>query len=362
MTQKRKSTFKELITWLSAFVMSSIIANLLIPFYFYDPGWIKRDTGATRGIYEPDSKIVRADEGFTVTHIDENGYVNENADLTQAGYILVMGNSQSNGCNVMPGKKWISLLNDKIQNERNEDLTQVYNLSVGGYRLCDQLQGVNAAVQEFPDSQALIIQVLTTDSVPAELDGIEQRTFMEESRGRYLSQHLSAQQIIRNGIKDFFPLVVYLSELKLSKMDFMFQDAFFHGNQNNVNSTEKSPGGGIKEEQIYCESLDKAFGILRDSYHGEIIILNIPGIALSADGTIAINAGQYESTFQAVCKQNEIIYFNMGEIYQKEYDDKSLLPYGFSNTRPGSGHLNEEGHRMVADALYNLLIEREVVQ
>lgn len=360
---KHKGILKQLITWLSAFAISFIVANFLISFYFYDPGWIKRDTGATRGIYEPGSTIVRADEGFTITHIDRNGYINESADLTQSGYVLVLGNSQSNGCNVMPEKKWISLLNGKIQSAREERWTQVYNLSVGGYQLWDQLRGVSAAVEEFPDSKALIIQVLTTDIEAEELDGIEQRIFTEESRGGYLSQHLSVPQIVRNGIKDFFPLVVYLSELKLPKIDLTFPDAFFHASQNSTAVMEKSPGGGINnEEQVYRETLDRALAFLRDSYDEEIIILNIPGIVLQADGTVVINAGQYESTFQAVCEQNGITYYNVGRIYQKEYDGKAVLPYRFSNTRPGYGHLNEDGHQMTADALYALLTERGVVQ
>lgn len=125
---------------------------------------------------------------------------------------------------------------------------------------------------------------------------------------------------------------------------------------------EKSSGGGISGEQIYRESLNRALALLRDAYDEKIIILNIPGIALQADGTIFINAGQHENIFQDVCKQNGITYFSMGEIYQKKYDENAVLPYGFSNTRPGFGHLNEEGHRMKAEALYTLLEERGVVQ
>lgn len=340
-----------------------MIANFFIAFYFYDPGWIKRDTGATDGIYEPGSIIVRADEGYAITYVDSNGYVNQSADLTDTGYILIMGNSQSNGCNVMPDKKWVALLNSKIQNIKDEDLTQVYNISVGGYQFYNQLRGVEAAIKEFPNLSALVIQITTTDIPVEELRGkaVNQRAFMEESRGAYLAQHLDRQQIMRNGIKDFFPLIVYLSELKLSKIDIGFDEAFLHGNYDNMYSADNL-NQGKEELQSYRNVLEETFMSLRDTYHGEIVILNIPDISLQTEKTIMINAGQYESVFQAVCEENDICYLNMGEVYQQEYRDKWIVPYGFSNTKPGTGHLNEEGHRMVADTLYTLLIERRVIR
>lgn len=45
----------------------------------------------------------------------------------------------------------------------------------------------------------------------------------------------------------------------------------------------------------------------------------------------------------------------MYDTYAREYKEKLVLPYGFSNTKPGYGHLNEAGHQMVADVLYPLL-------
>lgn len=45
----------------------------------------------------------------------------------------------------------------------------------------------------------------------------------------------------------------------------------------------------------------------------------------------------------------------MCDRYEREYEARRVLPYGFSNTRPGYGHLNEEGHQMTADTLLPFL-------
>ena len=37
--------------------------------------------------------------------------------------------------------------------------------------------------------------------------------------------------------------------------------------------------------------------------------------------------------------------------------ENHILPHGFSNTSVGSGHLNKEGHAMVAEAIYHRIKE-----
>lgn len=108
------------------------------------------------------------------------------------------------------------------------------------------------------------------------------------------------------------------------------------------------------DEAGYEERLNNALAFLRNSYHGNIIILNLPGTNLEM-GALQIVSQKNEDIFEKLCVQNDITYYNMGEDYKKEYRQNHILPYGFMNTRPGAGHLNREGHRMVANALYELL-------
>lgn len=47
----------------------------------------------------------------------------------------------------------------------------------------------------------------------------------------------------------------------------------------------------------------------------------------------------------------------MGDAFLKEYEASYEVPYGFSNTSPGTGHLNRTGHRLVAEELYKMIGE-----
>jgi hypothetical protein len=46
-----------------------------------------------------------------------------------------------------------------------------------------------------------------------------------------------------------------------------------------------------------------------------------------------------------------------GDDFQTYYDEYHELPYGFANTTPGNGHMNEIGHRIMADAILGYLKE-----
>ena len=72
-------------------------------------------------------------------------------------------------------------------------------------------------------------------------------------------------------------------------------------------------------------------------------------------GKLENSKGIRQELFDRACKENGIVYINMYDIYDREYEARHVLPYGFSNTRLGYGHLNEEGHQMTADTLLPFL-------
>ena len=49
----------------------------------------------------------------------------------------------------------------------------------------------------------------------------------------------------------------------------------------------------------------------------------------------------------------------MDDVFLAEYTASYTLPHGFSNTLLGSGHLNADGHRMVAETLYEVVLSNE---
>lgn len=345
------------IQWSLAFILSFLIMNGIMFVYSYDPGWVKRSGNATPGFYEPGKKIVNFVEGFGISRVDDNGYINQTADLDESGYILVLGNSQANGNNVMPADKWVSLLNDSLKRNAN-DKSKVYNVSRGGADFCDIVSGFSAAISEFGDADTVIIQIASTDfGVDKMKNSLVQRKYSEEMCADSMMRTLSFGQKMRNALKDYFPLVTFSLGEKITQMDLDFTNAFiYHQISNETELTNKHEETDFEEE--YCRALNDMLSLLKENYDKRIIILNLPTVEIGKDGQLKCINSSTERILAQLCEEEDIIYLNMSEQYLNNYSEKNVVPYGFSNTRPGYGHLNREGNRMVAEALGEIVGER----
>lgn len=341
---------KQIVQWVLAVVIGTLILNCIVACYELSPGLPHRAGGATEVIHVPNSVIVNSDEGRSISRVDGNGYINASDDLADSGYVLVMGNSQSNGIHVNEDKRYISLLSEKLRIDDSDSKVFAYNVSHDGQDFCDLVSGFTAALQEFPNSRAVVLQISIDWTLDKMRSCTVQRPFSEEMRGSYIGTHLSDGQKLRHLIRIGFPFPVYLRE-KLLKIEWDFDDAFWYSEEAVV--TENAENEDRWNE--YAECLDEVLKFLRSNYTGDIVILELPSVSFMGEGMLQSNNGIRQELFDKLCLENDIIYVNMYDTYCTEYEAHHVLPYGFSNTRPGSGHLNEAGHQMIADELYPIL-------
>ena len=62
--------------------------------------------------------------------------------------------------------------------------------------------------------------------------------------------------------------------------------------------------------------------------------------------------------FTRLCEEKGIEFLDLTETYLDAYE-QHVLPFGFSNTAPLTGHLNRQGHRLFAEAVAARIAERE---
>ena len=70
----------------------------------------------------------------------------------------------------------------------------------------------------------------------------------------------------------------------------------------------------------------------------------------------------YKKAFKECCDKADIKVIDVSDSMIAEYEKSYALSYGFSNSAPGEGHLNEVGHRIVAEAVYKCINETEVLK
>jgi hypothetical protein len=87
-------------------------------------------------------------------------------------------------------------------------------------------------------------------------------------------------------------------------------------------------------------------------YHPHLTI-NPDGFASTGTDTESLKL------FKTACDANGVHFLDMAEPFMRSYNERHILPHGFWNTHVGEGHLNKNGHRIIAAELYNWIQELE---
>lgn len=357
-----KKPIKTILSWCLAAIIAVSCANLISFFYRSGAGSINRENAFSISIRTPNSRMVRGSEGYGINHVDSNGYLNDDTLPLSEHYILLMGSSHAEGLQVMQKDSMTALLNRLI----DPNIRTVYNLGTAGYTLPLIIEGFQAALDEFPNSSAIMIEISQLNVSNDELAGaMNQATFDPASTGQALMQSLGTARRVRNDLLSAIPLISLLRQ-QIDSMNFSMRDAFgirdyfekLAANAAAANSTnidlevapQSADSGGTSSN---FDALNQAFALLRSEYDKPIILLYHAGVSILPDGTISINRDmQYYDDYRAACEANDIVFVDAGDAFLTAYQVDFSLPYGFFNTTMQGGHLNALGHKIVALEFY----------
>lgn len=334
----------QIMQWLVAIALAVVLCNILLAFYHRPAGWIERTESATNAIWRPGSTLLMGTEGRGRYKVDKDGYLN--ADLPkQEGYCLVLGASYTQGKEVEFGKRYTDLLNNMLTDSEYE--LAVYNCSQDAKFLPGIINDFYAVTQEFPDAKTIVIETGNTDFLSSELRAAcIQHGFDENQVGSIIIKNMSTVQKAKLMIKESLPLYTILkSQLAAIKA----KDSSVQVEDELVNVIDR------EKEQ----SLNDALRLIRSQFDGKLIIMYHPNVLLSADGDMEIIIQDTTAMFESACTANDIVFLDMSDAFLEAYKENYAVPYGFSNTTIGTGHLNEDGHRVIAEELYKVLKEGE---
>ncbi len=267
--------------------------------------------------------------------------------LTESGYIITVGASYTQGKEVHRGQRFSDLLNIKMGGD--EENLKVYNVSQDGFYFPNIVKSFAALIQEFPKSKCIVIEIGRTEFDPKELENaLTQREYDEKQTGRYIVHNLSTKKRITMKVKEYLPFLKILS----GQID--------RASGKNDNDTLPLVYDTVMAEH-YNKSLDAALSLIRTEYDGELIICYHPSVSISNEG-LAIKYEDTTPTFQSLCEKNGITFVDTSEAFINAYNEDYSVPYGFWNTKMGSGHLSKAGHRVIAEELYRTIEGQEVAQ
>lgn len=340
---KVKKSMLYLIKILLAVLVAFILANAICFFYYSLPGTVSCSNHATDYTLIPGTTGFVGDEGYAELKVDSNGYNNQS--VPDRVDILSMGSSHTLGYNVAPDENYSVLLGQKLADAGLSDDVNVYNIGMWYHYLPRSLRNLQAACEAYKPSRYVIVETPTI-------------IFSDQELSAYLNDDMDVQK----------PNSRLL--LKLKKMPYVA--LALHQLKNYMSnagaSTTADNNAEVKNTEISEESqqdgmtgqmLDKAETVCRKN-NVRLIIMYHPQVCVDHQGQPYTEVTKEErSRFQSECEKRNIILCDMTDTFEQEYQQKHILPDGFNNTTPGTGHLNKYGHRMIAEKLYEMIQEGE---
>jgi hypothetical protein len=121
----------------------------------------------------------------------------------------------------------------------------------------------------------------------------------------------------------------------------------------------------ITDEKRYAQVLSSAIRKISEIAEGRninVIIFYHPHLTLNKDGSVSDNTDTgYLKMFEDACNTamgKNVFFVNMSDDFIRAYENNHILPHGFLNTAVGQGHLNKNGHSMIANRLVKQFIEK----
>jgi hypothetical protein len=321
------------------FILAGITAflflNILCLVYYNIPVHITTQTGVTDYAWEKHAFYSKMTEGFGYGKMNNEGFNNLRNYNKQPVDILIMGSSQMEGTNVPQNKTAAALLNELFNG-----LKYAYNIGISGHDFPHIVNNIETAIQYYKPSEYIVIE---TGSMQFSIQD------MEESINGTLKRIPSYD----SKIMFFLQKIPYLRLLYL-------QYRHFTGN-GGENGPEQNIIAFDKEK--YSTALDavmKRLHQLSTEYGAGIIIFYHPHLVFGGGGLISEDTVyEYSALFKNSCLRNDVIFINMADCFIEEYNNSYILPHGFSNTVIGAGHLNRNGHRLIANELFRQINIRE---
>lgn len=334
----------------AAFLAAFLLVNAVC-FYFYSlPPTFRRSENATWVIYKPNSTVCQRLEGGGVLHVDKNGYLNPDLPLNENGYVLALGSSHTAGKEVNEDERYTALLNNMLG---DSNVLNIYNMGADGHDYTALMRGFNAATEQFPKSRAVVLEIFTTVYNFGKLGyASDWRDYDERKTAGAFFDNMTDLQKAQVLVKEKLPFLMMLKNKQFATAEPPFYTAF------GLNKPEPEEEFDLDEyhRKAYREMISNTLANLRKNYDGEIIFLYHPQAVPNNDGGLDFDDEPKSlEAFMRACEENDIIFLNMTDTFEKAYEETHEAPYGFENTAFNSGHLNRVGHRLVAEELYKLL-------
>ena len=324
----------------AALLLGILILNGFCAWYYNPAPYEKSPDRATDVVRRPGAVNAQAKEGIGVHRIDANGYNNPAMGDGEAVAVLMMGSSHTEGFNVPEGCDVSSLLGEKLRAAGREG--RVYNIGMSAHNFKNCARNLANALERFRPTDCVVIETSELAFRPRAI----RRAMAGKGRRRKATS---------------VPLPALLSDRPLSKRLYkQFMGLMNAEDEEAAESfTPKNIHMNDDQQARYTEALTAWFTQLSGTAAAagvKLVIWYHPRLTPTLDGGVESDAQQQcLACFREACAAAGVVFVDMSGPFLDAYAERAVLPAGFANTALGVGHLNREGHRMAAEALFEAI-------
>ena len=321
----------------AAFLLAFLILNGISYFYYFIPYNMECKTGATDFVFPSNFRGFNGEEGICSIKIDSNGYNNQS--VPEKINILCMGSSHTLAYTVNPDEGYPAILNSKLQDENG---MSAYNIGMFGHDWYCCINNLEAALAAFTPSDYIVVE-----------------TFYSKYEVKKLKKLNASKYGVAGSVASkSMQLIKKIPFLQLA--GHQIKSMFAAASDESITVTESTDNKITKE---YKDELDITFNHISElvSEKGcKFVYLYHPDVKVDKEGKAYTDTEEeYLLYTKELCQKYDFIFVDMTQRFMDEYENSYILPRGFSNTKIGYGHINKYAHAMIADELYEIVMEEE---
>jgi hypothetical protein len=303
--------------------------------YYNIPVHLTSKTGTTDYAWEKHAYYCKMIEGFGYGRMNNEGFNNLEDYNAQPVDILLMGSSQMEGTNVEQTKTTASVLNKSFNESK-----YCYNIGILGHALPHIVSNLETAIEYYTPHEYVVIETMTIQFNAKSLEDII------ESRVQRIPSYDSG-------------ILFHLQKISYLRLLYNQYKNMKGNSEDEVQ--ERVPGIFDKEQHfILLDTVMHRINQISIDNNIKPIIFYHPHLSLNNDGPASVNTdNEYLNAFKTACVNNDIYFIDMTDAFMQEYQANHILPHGFANTAVGAGHLNKNGHRIIANELFRRINEIE---
>ena len=320
----------------AAGIIAFLLLCVLCAIYYNPSTHFPSPTGATDYIREPDALYSYMTEGFSIGRTDSNGFNNfgQMAENSNSPDVLFMGSSHIEAMYVSQKQNAPYILNELLKPQE----IKVYNIAMSAHNFMYCMNNLDVALASYKPQRYVVIETMSITFAVEEMEKLLAGNFpkgasVTKADWKYWVQQPPYIKLMYNQYRNV------LKEMK------------------KVEQTIKP----VRDEAKYRELLEKTIVHLSEtvlSHNIEPILFFHPTLKIQPDGSAVTTYDKEDiALLSQICAEQNVKFIDMTDIFTSAYINDYVLPHGFANTEIGTGHMNQHGQRMVAEALYNAITQ-----